>query len=116
FNYESGVLGLRSFLSSGGAIRASYSMTHGDDKGFIRFDPLGGYHPKTLSAQRVVVHGSKDVIGVMGSKPIHIMSPEERAKNPKLEGTSGNLISEKSPKFPHLSVGHKPYEFIQKAR
>jgi hypothetical protein len=91
-------------------------MTHGDDKGFIRFDPLGGYHPKTLSAQRVVVHGSKDVIGVIGSKPIHIMSPEERAKNPKLEGTSGNLISEKSPKFPHLSVGHKPYEFIQKAR
>ena len=29
-----------------------------------------------------------------------------------LKGTSGNLISEKSPKFPHLSVGHKPYEFI----
>ena len=32
------------------------------------------------------------------------------------KGTSGNLISEKSPKFSHLRVGHKPYEFLQKAR
>ncbi|HNQ00186.1 MAG TPA: M20/M25/M40 family metallo-hydrolase, partial [Bacteroidia bacterium] len=36
--------------------------------------------PKTLTAQRVIVHGKKDLIGVMGSKPIHIMSAEERNK------------------------------------
>ena len=61
-----------------------FIVTHIDDKGFLRFNPLGGFDPKTLSSQRVIVHGRKDVIGVMGSKPIHIMTPEERAKPPKL--------------------------------
>lgn len=28
----------------------------------------------------MIVHGKKDVIGVMASKPIHVMSPEERNK------------------------------------
>lgn len=51
-----------------------------DDSGFLRFHTLGGFDPKTLTAQRVIVHGKKDLIGVMGSKPIHIMTPEERAK------------------------------------
>lgn len=55
-----------------------------DDKGFIRFHTLGGFDPKTLSAQRVIVHGREDVIGVMGSKPIHIMQPEERTKASKI--------------------------------
>lgn len=51
-----------------------------DDSGFLRFHTLGGFDPKTLTAQRVLVHGKKDLIGVMGSKPIHIMTPEERGK------------------------------------
>ncbi len=60
-----------------------FIVTHIDDNGFIRFHTLGGFDPKTLTAQRVVVHGEKDLIGVMGTKPIHVMSPEERAKIPK---------------------------------
>jgi len=57
-----------------------FIVTHIDEKGFLRFIPLGGFDPKTLTAQRVIVHGKKDVIGVMGSKPIHVMSPAEREK------------------------------------
>ena len=60
-----------------------FIVTHIDDKGFLRFHTLGGFDPKTLTAQRVKVHGKKDVIGVMGSKPIHVMSAEERTKMPK---------------------------------
>ena len=60
-----------------------FIVTHIDDKGFVRFHTLGGFDPKTLTAQRVIVHGKKDLIGVMGSKPIHVMSPEERRKVPK---------------------------------
>lgn len=61
-----------------------FIVTHVDDKGFVRFNPVGGFDPKTLSSQRVVIHGRKDLIGVLGSKPIHIMSPEEKTKNAKI--------------------------------
>lgn len=62
-----------------------FIVTHVDKDGFLRFNPLGGFDPKTLTSQRVIVHGRKDLIGVMGSKPIHIMSNDERTKPPKLE-------------------------------
>lgn len=62
-----------------------FIVTHIDDKGFIRFTTLGGFDPKTLTAQRVIVHGKKDIIGVMGGKPIHLMTAEERGKNVKIE-------------------------------
>jgi len=62
-----------------------FMVTHIDDKGFLRFATLGGFDPKTLTAQRVIVHGKKDVIGVMGTKPIHVMSTEEKSKVAKTE-------------------------------
>ncbi len=61
-----------------------FIVTHIDDNGFLRFHTLGGFDPKTLTAQRVIVHGTKDVVGVMGSKPIHVMSAEERNKVAKI--------------------------------
>lgn len=63
----------------------SFIVTHIDDDGFLRFHPLGGFDPKTLTSQRVIVHGKRDIIGVMGSKPIHIMKPEERNKAPQIQ-------------------------------
>ncbi|MCB0687366.1 MAG: M42 family metallopeptidase [Saprospiraceae bacterium] len=63
----------------------SFIVTHIDDDGFIRFHTLGGFDPKTLTAQRVIIHGREDVIGVMGSKPIHLMQAEERNKAPNIK-------------------------------
>jgi len=57
-----------------------FIVTHIDDKGFIRFHTLGGFDPKTLTAQRVIIHGKEDVIGVMAAKPIHVMTADERNK------------------------------------
>jgi tetrahedral aminopeptidase len=57
-----------------------FIVTHIDDKGFIRFHTLGGFDPKTLTAQRVIIHGKEDVIGVMAAKPIHVMTSDERNK------------------------------------
>ena len=38
-----------------------------------------------MTAQRVIIHGKKDVIGVMGSKPIHLMNAADRAKVPTIK-------------------------------
>lgn len=59
-----------------------FIVTHIDDKGFVYFHTLGGFDPKTLTAQRVIIHGKEDVVGVMGSKPIHLMSAADRQKVP----------------------------------
>jgi putative aminopeptidase FrvX len=51
------------------------------DDGFVRFTPLGGWFDQVLLSQRLVIKGSKgDVPGVIGAKPIHVLSAEEREK------------------------------------
>jgi len=62
-----------------------FMITHIDDNGFIRFIPLGGFDAKTLVAQSVVVHGRNDIPGVLGTKPVHILSEEEKKAAPKIE-------------------------------
>ena len=62
-----------------------FIVQHIDDEGFIKFLPLGGFDAKTLTSQRVTIHGKTDVVGVMGSKPIHLMSPEERNQPAKIK-------------------------------
>ena len=59
-----------------------FIVTHIDDKGFVYFHTLGGFDPKTLTSQRVIIHGKKDIIGVMGGKPIHLMNAADKAKVP----------------------------------
>ena len=56
-----------------------------DENGFLRFSPLGGFDPKTAVSMRVTVHGKKDLTGVIGAKPIHLMSAEERGKKVNLK-------------------------------
>jgi endoglucanase len=82
-----------------------FIVTHVDDDGFLRFHPLGGFDPKTLTSQRVIVHGKKDLIGVMGSKPIHLMSPEERHKVVPIHDYFIDLGMEKAEVEKFISVG-----------
>ena len=57
-----------------------------DDDGFIRFVPIGGWFAPVLYTQRVVLHGKKGPVpGVIGAKPPHLLSPEERKKVVKIE-------------------------------
>jgi len=59
-----------------------FLVKHIDDKGFIRLQPVGGFDPRTLIGQRVVVHGKEDFIGNLApsTKPIHILTEEEKKK------------------------------------
>ena len=57
-----------------------------DEKGFLRFVPIGGWYGPTLYTQRVILHGKKGpVYGVIGAKPPHMMEAEERKKEIKIE-------------------------------
>lgn len=82
-----------------------FIVTHIDDEGFVWFHPLGGFDPKTLTAQRVIVHGTRNLVGVMGSKPIHVMSAEERNKPAKMEDFFIDLGMKKEEVERFVSVG-----------
>lgn len=82
-----------------------FIVRHIDDKGFLRILPLGGFDPKTLTAQRVIVHGTKDLLGCMGAKPIHVMTPAERAKMPEVTDFFVDLGLPKEEVEKYVSVG-----------
>jgi tetrahedral aminopeptidase len=83
-----------------------FIVSHIDDKGFLRFHNLGGFDPKTLTAQRVIVHGTQDLVGVMGSKPIHLMTAEERNKVALLQDYFIDLGMPKNEVEKYVSVGN----------
>ena len=50
-------------------------------KGFLQFTKIGGIDDRILLAQKVIVHTDKGPLtGVVGSKPVHIQTDEERKK------------------------------------
>jgi len=51
------------------------------EQGYVKFLPLGGWWDQVLLAQQVVIKTAQgDVWGLIGAKPIHIVSDEERKK------------------------------------
>ncbi len=64
-----------------------FLVSHVDEEtGFLRIDPVGGFDPRTLVAERVAVHargGSK--YGLIGTKPVHLLTEEERKKAPEMK-------------------------------
>lgn len=59
----------------------SFMVTMITDKGFIKFQPLGGWWGQVMLAQRVGIQTRSGVIeGVIGSVPPHVLSQEARKK------------------------------------
>lgn len=51
------------------------------DKGFLKFDTLGGVDFRVLPGTEVTVLGKEDVYGVIGIRPVHILKQEEMKKS-----------------------------------
>jgi putative aminopeptidase FrvX len=60
-------------------------VTYVDDNGFVSFDKIGGVDPQLLPGRNVVLHGAAGPVnGVVGRRPSHKMTAEERSKAPDL--------------------------------
>ncbi|MGG5254833.1 M42 family metallopeptidase [Neobacillus sp. SM06] len=58
-----------------------FMVTQIDEKGFLRFQTVGGWWSQVMLAQRVTIVTRKgDITGIIGSKPPHVLSPEARKK------------------------------------
>lgn len=58
-----------------------FMVKHITKEGFLRFLPLGGWFDQVLLGQRVIIQTrDNEVIGVIGSKPPHLISADERSK------------------------------------
>jgi len=50
------------------------------EQGFLHFTSVGGFDERTLLGQEVTVHGRKELPGIIGSRPPHVLPEEEREK------------------------------------
>src|SRR5512142_2900564 len=50
------------------------------DQGFLRFTQVGGFDVRVLPSQEVLVHGREELQGIIGSRPPHVLSEEDRQK------------------------------------
>jgi putative aminopeptidase FrvX len=59
-----------------------FMVTRIDDKGFLYFQTVGGWWEQVMLAQRVnVMTRNGNIMGVIGSKPPHILPAEQRKKS-----------------------------------
>lgn len=58
-----------------------FMVAHITKEGFLKFQQLGGWWDQVLLGHRVVVKTHKgDLVGVIGAKPPHLLSTDERSK------------------------------------
>jgi putative aminopeptidase FrvX len=80
-------------------------VTSIDKNGFIKISGLNGVDPKVLLGQEVTIHGKKEVFGIIGAKPPHLLKADERKNAVKMKdlcidtGLDGDKVKE------YVSVG-----------
>ncbi|WP_433958951.1 M42 family metallopeptidase [Cytobacillus horneckiae] len=78
---KTGKVGGPKIMVAGHLDEVGFMVTSIDDKGFLRFQTVGGWWSQVMLAQRVTIVTIKgDVTGVIGSKPPHILPAEARKK------------------------------------
>ncbi|EMR05100.1 Putative aminopeptidase ysdC [Bhargavaea cecembensis DSE10] len=69
-------------LVAGHLDEVGFMISKIDDKGFLSFQTVGGWWSQVMLAQRVtiVTRDGREITGVIGSKPPHILSADARKK------------------------------------
>lgn len=78
----------RSFLIEAHCDEIGLMVSNIDERGFISFVNIGGVDQRTLPSCEVTVHGKRDIKGVIGAKPPHVLAPGEADKSIKIKDMS----------------------------
>ncbi len=86
FFYKHGKQGLPQVMLAAHMDEVGFIVTFIDNKGFLRFQTIGGITSTVIPGQIILLKGTKgDVIGLVGTKPPHLMKEEERNKVAAIE-------------------------------
>ncbi len=82
FGKKSATNGSKSILVSGHMDEVGFLVTKIDKDGYLSFNPIGGWWNQVMLSQKVTVttDDGKTLRGIIGSKPPHVLTPEERKK------------------------------------
>ena len=76
----------RKIMLCGHIDEIGYMLKYIDDKGFIYFSLIGGIDPQIIPGRQVLIKGRRGrVLGIIGRKPVHLMSNEDLGKKIKIE-------------------------------
>jgi putative aminopeptidase FrvX len=62
-----------------------FVVHHISDEGLLYFSGIGGHDSVIPVGQRIWVHGTKRVPGVIGRKAVHLLTEEERKRKPEIK-------------------------------
>ena len=82
--YKKGSSGKLKVMLSAHMDEVGFMVSGYMEKGFLKFKSVGGIDSRILPGKRVVI-GKKRLKGVIGAKPLHQQSPEEREKIAKIK-------------------------------
>lgn len=71
-------------MLSGHMDEIGFIVKYISEDGLVYFSRIGGHDCTIAVGQHVWIHGKRRTAGVIGRKPIHLMSPDDRSKVPEL--------------------------------
>ncbi|PHK48940.1 M42 family metallopeptidase [Staphylococcus edaphicus] len=82
FGKKSATNGDKTLMVAGHLDEIGFIVTKIDTDGFLKFTPIGGWWNQVMLSQKVTIttDKGKKIRGIIGSKPPHVLSPEERKK------------------------------------
>ena len=82
FGKKNATHGTKSLMISGHLDEIGFIVSQIDEQGYIYFTPIGGWWNQVMLSQKVTIttENGKEIRGIIGSKPPHALSPEERKK------------------------------------